>query len=102
MFHKKKEEDIYDKCDEVKKKILNEYTLFKLYFDVEKLKMTVFNSEEREAFDNLKIDFSIISKTKNQENNEVPRKLASILGDLDNSDGEFKDKLRKLFKESAE
>lgn len=54
----------FEKCNRLKKKIFNELTIYKLFFDIEKLKIILFNAEQKEAFTQMKVDMKTIFEKK--------------------------------------
>lgn len=71
----------FEKCYQLKKKIFNELTIYKLFFDIEKLKLILFNAEQREAFSQMKVDMKTIfeKKTKKIQQQSVVFKTLSMV-----------------------
>lgn len=68
-----------DKMDMVRKEIFNEATIYKLYFDLEKLKTILFTNDEKIAFSGIKIQYDdieeILSGANGKNFKEVYEKL---------------------------
>ena len=68
-----------DKMDMVRKEIFNEATIYKLYFDLEKLKTIIFTNDEKMAFSGIKIQYDhieeILSGAKGKNMKEVYENL---------------------------
>lgn len=78
----------------LKKKVFNELTIYKMFFDIEKLKTIFLDPEQQEAFQNIKLDFKSLFGPKifdfNYEKtfsnlakseNIIDQKLAMLLKD---------------------
>lgn len=63
--------DLYKICGKLKMDILNEKTIFQLYFDMQKFKHIFLTKEQRDAFDLIKSEYNEI--------NEVPEKDFTLL-----------------------
>jgi len=56
---------VYQSSVKIKNKIFNEFTIYKLFFEVEKLKRLLFDKDQYEAFDLVKLDInSLFSSNK--------------------------------------
>ena len=82
---------LYQNSIKVKNKIFNEFTIYKLFFEVEKFKKVLFNKVEMEAFDQVKLDFSslfletpIRTKKKDliEQLNKKQEKISQALANL--------------------
>lgn len=51
---------IMENINEMQKKILNEFTIYRLYFENEKMKMLLLNENQRYAFENLKLNYKTV------------------------------------------
>ena len=74
-----------DISSKIRNKIFNESTIFKLYFDLEKLKLIVLGNEKMHWFENMKLDFEtlfkdeIIVKTKKKKPKTLKKKELDYL-----------------------
>lgn len=85
-----------DLSTKLTKKVFNELTLYKMYFDLEKIKRLLLNDEEILAFSNTKLEFtSLFQRTKVKES-----KLKEILKSFENSEETTKKHLAKMLHES--
>ena len=68
---------IYKNSIKIKNKIFNEFTIYKLFFEVEKLKRLLFNRDQNEAFDQIKLDMNslFIKKHQIQRRDDLIEKL---------------------------
>ena len=70
IIKRKKDKEVLDHlelCTQIKKKILNESSIYMLFLDIAKLKRVVFNDEQLEAFEKIRTDFkSIFQDSKNK------------------------------------
>ena len=83
-----------DNSKKVKKKILNEFTIYKMFFEIEKLKRILFEREELEVFHMIKIDMaSIFEKPKTIHLDKFQSKLMDSMNPM-------QDRLYRLLKES--
>lgn len=55
---------IIDKMEDFHKNILNETSIYKLYIENEKLKLFLFNEDQRMAFEHIKLNYKTIFLTK--------------------------------------
>ena len=74
---------ILDKCSELKRSILNELTIYKLFFDVEKIKQVLFNYEQNAVFNLIKVDFHQI--TENKRNTLEQERIVKYLVESDDT-----------------
>lgn len=51
---------IMENINEMQKKILNEFTIYRLYFENEKMKMLLLNENQRCAFESLKLNYKTV------------------------------------------
>lgn len=95
-FHKRKKNELLENLDNsqrMQKKIFNEFTFYKLYFEMEKLKMILFDETQLRAFNLIKINSNYLfcenkenySSCKemfnqiNEKNDELSKKMAIFL-----------------------
>lgn len=65
--HKLKALQNFKNTIKLKKKVFNELTIYKMFFDIEKLKTIFLDSDQQEAFQNIKLDFKSLFGPKNSD-----------------------------------
>lgn len=58
---------IIDKMEDFHKNILNETSIYKLYIENEKLKLFLFNEDQRMAFEHIKLNYKTIFLAKEKD-----------------------------------
>lgn len=81
--------------EKIKKKIFNENTIYRMFFDLQKLKKIVFEEEQMKAFDYLKVDL----KTSFSKMKLSKLEYINCCESLANSNDKLSQKLAKLLKE---
>ena len=97
MIKWKKDKEVLDHlelCTQIKNKILNESSFYKLYFDIAKFKRVIFDDEQLEAFEKFRMDFkSDFQESKNKSDlnslflkfsvstNPIDQNLAKFIGE---------------------
>lgn len=89
LCSKKKEDSfvVIEKMQEFNKKILNEATIYKLFIEVEKLKLFFLNSEQKVAFENIKLNYRtlFLKRNKTLDLHEISQSLQKNNTALDRS-----------------
>ena len=80
----------------IKKKIFNEFTIYKLYFEVEKLKLILLNQIQLKAFDLIKVNYSSII----DENRPNFSKYKEILNQMDSRNDKLSQKIAYLLRKN--
>ena len=62
LFSKDQAIDKLDKVMRLQKKIMNEFTIYKLYFEMQKLKNILLDENQRAAFEVIKLDYGGLEK----------------------------------------
>lgn len=98
MFGRGKKIEIIDNLEiteKIKMKIFNENTIYRMFFDLQKLKKILFEEEQTKAFDCLKVDF----KTSFSQLKLSKLEYIACCETLANSNDKLSLKLAKLLKE---
>jgi len=85
-FHKRKKHELLENFDythKIKKKIFNEYTFYKLYFEMEKMKLIFFNEIQLQAFNLIKINYGSLFNEKNENLSDFKEVFYKIQGKTD-------------------
>lgn len=80
----------------LKKRVFNELTIYKMFFEIEKFKVILLDSIQREAFKYIKLDFKSIF----EQNNEILFDFEKTSRFLSKSERDIDQKLAFLLKES--
>ena len=78
-----KEYLFYRRKNKIKNKIFNELTIYKIYFDLEKLKRILLNSDQREAFERIKLSINLILNEKTDERKNM-QLIETLIKEYDN------------------
>lgn len=62
LFSKDQAIDKLDRVMRLQKKIMNEFTIYKLYFEMQKLKNILLDENQRAAFEVIKLDYGSLEK----------------------------------------
>ena len=71
-WRKNKHDEIFKNFEisqKIKQKVFNEYTFYKLYFEMEKFKMIFFTPLQAQAFNHIKINYSSMFEENKRERN---------------------------------
>ena len=67
----------------LKKRVFNELTIYKMFFDIQKIKTIFLDPDQQEAFQNIKLDFKSLFGPKNPDFDY--EKIFSVLAKSDNA-----------------
>lgn len=82
----------------IRKKVFNENTIYRMFFDVQKLKKTIFDEDQMKAFDYIKVDLrTSFSKSKLNK-----MEYLTCYENLAHSDDKLSQKLAKFLKEGID